>query len=184
MGRKFDSQSSCSNPARPSLVTGQLESNRPDRTDRSPGDLPVQRLNRPTVQPGIIAFTLLAGVLVAASVRVMLLTPIGSDPWQAGILGLALAAAGYVVVVMLLLWAQREVDVGPGTVTIRRWTDVLRGKDELLIPIDHLRVGVDGRVMLFAFPGRVYQLWIAYWPSQELEALREALIREGVTIED
>jgi hypothetical protein len=155
------------------------------RGDELTSDVPPigQRFNRPRIQLGMVGFTLLSLVLVGASIRVMLLTPISSDPWQAGILALALGAVGYVVVIGLLLWAQREVEVKPRTVTFRRWTDVFRGRDELSIPVDQLRVGKEGGILLFAVPGRLYRLWIAYWPEPELQGLTEALSREGVTIQ-
>jgi hypothetical protein len=132
----------------------------------------------------MLKWTLLFVVGEAISLRLIIFFPFGSNPWQVGVFGAAFAAVDSVVVFLILLWAQREVEVQTSAVTFRRWTDVLRGRDELSIPVDQLRVGVEGGVMVFASPGRrVYKLWVAYWRGPELQGLKDGLARVGITVE-
>jgi hypothetical protein len=174
-------------------VTSHVDHAHQDALWPSPSTLRQNRLvlNAPYRQNWVIPWTGLCLFLFLKCLSIFLTFPVGSDPWQAGLLGMGMAVVFYLINVTILLWAQRSVEVTPGFITIRRWTDVFRGRDELTMPVDQLRVGIEGvaiegsggdRIMVFAIPGRIYRLWIYTWRQSEVQRLKDALVREGLTI--
>jgi hypothetical protein len=168
-------------------VTSQVDHTQQEALRPSPSTLGQNRLvlNAPYRQNWVIPWTGLCLFLFLKCLSIFLTFPVASDPWQAGLLGMGMAVVFYLINVTIVLWAQRSVEVTPGLITIRRWTDVFRGRDELTVPVDQLCVGIEGgnRIMVFAFPGRVYRLWIYLWREPEVQRLKDALVREGLTIE-
>jgi hypothetical protein len=175
-------------------VTSQVDHAQQDALRASPPGLRQNRLvlNAPYRQNWVIPWTGLCLFLFLKGLSIFLTFPVASDPWQAGLLGMGTAVVFYLINVTILLWAQRSVEVTPGLITIRRWTDVFRGRDELRIPMGQLRVAIEGvairgsggdRIMVFAIPGRIYRLWIYTWRQSEVQRLKDALVREGLTIE-
>jgi hypothetical protein len=149
---------------------------------------PDARVNAPYPQPGPVAFAGIVVFGVAIVIKGLLTLRVGTEPWWTGFLGLAIILPGLVFIDGGWLWIQREVAFTGDRVVVRRWSEVLRRRPGIVIPLDgrvaaytsprnirSLRIDHDGRPMV------VFTL--GYWDPRRVDQLLAAFSAHGIAVE-
>lgn len=96
----------------------------------------MKRINSPHPQSGPVLFAALCALGSAFALGGLLSLEVGSEPWLAGVLGLVIILAGFLVIEIGWLWIQREIRLAEDAIVVRRWIEVLTGREGRRIPID------------------------------------------------
>lgn len=110
---------------------------------------------------------------------------VGSGPWSVGAMAVVLLLGAFGFILGGWLWIQREVDISDGTIVVRRWIDILRGRPGIAIPVDpatrtsitsenvrSLRIERNGVAEA--------RLTLGYWEPKRIDELTDALRAHGV----
>ena len=146
------------------------------------------RVNPPHPQSGPIAFVVLCAFGVFVAVREMLQVRTGTEPWWVGVVLMAMLIPAFVVIDGGWLWVQRELTFSEGTIVVRRWIEVLRGRPGHVIPIDaRTRASIvprNGRSLRIERDGQVESLLtLGYWEPRRTRELVDALRAHGVELD-
>ena len=130
-------------------------------------------------------FALVGLVGSAFAISGLLTLPIGTEPWRAGLLGLAIIVSGFAIIVGGWLWIQREVAVSDDTIVLRRWIEVLRAAPGSAIPLgEDIRVSItleNVRSLRIERDGvREAVLTLGYWEPPRVRELIDALRARGI----
>jgi hypothetical protein len=128
--------------------------------------------------PVLFAFVCVVGTVLALGRS--LSYRIGTDPWWASVLAVAIVVVGFVSIVGGWLWIQREVAFADGTIVVRRWIDALRGRPGQAIPVgDETRVAItleNVRSLRIERNGRPEAvLTLGYWEPGRIRELVDAM---------
>jgi hypothetical protein len=145
------------------------------------------RVNQPHLQPGPAILAVMALIGVAAAIRGLATLRFGSEPWWVGVLGLAVIIPGLLALEGGWLWIQREVAFTTHDLTVRRWTEVLRGRPGRAFVIEPgLRVAVTHENILTVSIERDGQVGVkftlGYWEHSRIEALLDACDASGIVV--
>jgi hypothetical protein len=146
------------------------------------------RVNPPHPQSGPIVFVVLCAYGVFLAVREMLEVQIGTEPWWVGVVLIAILIPAFVVIDGGWLWVQRELTFSEGTIVVRRWIEVLRGRPGQAIPIDaQTRASIvprNGRSLRIERDGHVETLLtLGYWEPRRIRELVDALRAHAVELD-
>lgn len=101
------------------------------------------RVNPPYPQPGPVLFAVACVVGSAFAIRGLLTLPIGTEPWLVAAVAQLIILGGFAFIELGWLWIQREVDISDGSIVVRRWIEVVRGRPGRAIPLgDRTRTSI------------------------------------------
>lgn len=143
------------------------------------------RINPPHPQAGPILFAVVCVVGIVIAIVRGLDYRIGTDPWWASVLLLAIVLVGFAFIEGGWLWIQREVTVADGRIVVRRWLGALRGQSGRAIPLeDGTRVSItleNLRSLRIERNGVTEAvLTLGYWEPSHVRNLIDALRANGV----
>jgi hypothetical protein len=146
------------------------------------------RVNPPHPQAGPIGFAVLCAFGIVVAVRGMLQVRIGTEPWWVSVLLMVMVVAGFVFIDGGWVWVQRELTFSDGTIVVRRWFEVLRGRPGRVIPVDpRTRAAIvprNGRSLRIERDGRVEALLtIGYWERKRIRELVDALRAHAIELD-
>ncbi len=130
-------------------------------------------------------FALVCAIGSAFAFGGLLSLPIGTEPWRAAVLGLAIIVSGFAMIEGGWLWIQREVDLSAETIVVRRWSEVLRALPGSAIPLGegtHVSITLESVRSLRVERDGVKEvvLTLGYWEPRRVRELIEALRAKGV----
>ena len=144
--------------------------------------------NSPRFDAAPVLWTVLCLLGAGLGVDGVITTRPGSEPWQVGLLAVAVFAAGWLALVVWWLVSQREIRANSHIVLVRSWLEILFGRRGAVIPIASIRrAGVvmsSGRKLEIETPSRTYRFWVALWPDRELTTIREEFTRLGIAFRE
>jgi hypothetical protein len=145
-------------------------------------------VNPPHPQAGPIGFAVLCAFGMVVAVRGMLQEPIGTEPWWVGVALIAMLVPAFVLIDGGWLWVQRELVFSDGTIIVRRWLEVIRGRPGRVIPVDaRTRASLvprNGRSLRIERDGRIAALLtLGYWEPKRIRELVDALRAYAVQLD-
>lgn len=140
--------------------------------------------NSPRFDAALVLWTVFCLLGASLGVDGMMTTRLGSEPWQVGLLAVALFAGGWLAILIWWLVSQREVRANSEVVTVRSWLELLFGRRGNVIPIASIRsAGVvwgTGKKLEIETSERTYRFWVALWPDRELTTIGEGFTKRGI----
>jgi hypothetical protein len=112
--------------------------------------------------------------------------PAGSSGWFGGILLILMAVASCVAIEGFWFASQRELEIAPRRVHVRRWIDVWLGRPGLEIAFDattEVELLVErGKQLVLRHAHAEVRIWVGLWRSAELIRLVDAFGTRGVNV--
>ena len=148
-----------------------------------------ERLNTPKLQRSLALWGAFCLFGVLLGIKLMFQYPVGTDPWQASVLLIAISVAAWVAVAAIVWFEQRQLTFMSGDLTVRRWTDVLLGRPGrrmTLSGVARARIFVGGygySAAKLEVGGETLKFPLSLWPRSEARRLPEILEGHGMTVE-
>lgn len=141
------------------------------------------RVNPPHAQLGPLLFAAVCAFGTITIFGGLITLPFGSEPWLAGLFGLAIILPGFLIIELGWLWIQREVTFSDDHIVIRRWLDAIRGGHGHRISMDGTRASItldNVRSLRIERDDAKVELTLGYWEPGSVRKLIDELRSRGV----
>jgi len=142
--------------------------------------------NQPRLQFGPVAWGLFCIFgLAFGGWQLFRFSPV-TEPWLATLLLMGIVATGFLAIEGWWIASQREVRVGPRSLVVRKWMEMLlgwRGRTIALSDLQAVRLVLRGGKMLELETDReAFRFWVALWSASDVHRLLEVVQARGVPV--
>ncbi len=143
-------------------------------------------INAPTPQPGPIAWAVFCLFGAAIGLSKLPQFPVGSSGWIGGVLLVVMAGVALITIDGFWFASQRQIQIGPESVEIRRWVEVWLNRPGVKLDLHRdtvVRLVLErGKRLRIDSRGRSVNIWVGLWKTSELQRLVSEFERFGIMV--